>query len=222
MPASPDVGSDAALVGVVLAAGAGTRLRPLTLTTPKVLVGVGGRTLLDRAIADVAPHAQRLAVNAHHHASQIVEHVATHWPGVHVEVEAPQALGTAGAIANLRPWIGGCGVLIANGDAYRTGGLEHLVTGWDATRPRLLVVSDASRGDFGPWRFAGASLLPWQDVERLEVTPSGLYEVCWADAERAGRLELVEHPGVFIDCGTPADHLRASFAAATEGAAVRR
>lgn len=202
------------LAGVVLAAGAGTRLRPLTLTTPKVLCEVGGRTLLDWALGDVQPLVGAIAVNAHHHAEQVVEHVRSRWPGVHVEVEQPDALGTAGAIGNLRTWLDGRNVLIANGDAFRTNGLGHLVAGWAGEHPRLLVVRDESRGDFGPWRFAGASLLPWSDAVHLEAKPSGLYEVCWADAERAGRLELVEHRGDFIDCGTPADLLRASYAAA--------
>lgn len=210
MPTSP-----LPLAGVVLAAGAGTRLRPLTLSTPKVLCEVGGRPLIDWALDDVVPHTVEVAVNAHHHADQIVAHLHAQWPSVHVSVEQPEALGTAGAIGQLRDWLDGRDVLIANGDAYRTGGLTHLIDGWDGRRPRLLVVRDERRGDFGPWRFAGASLLPWSDAQHLDAVPSGLYEVCWAAAELDDWLELVEHPGEFIDCGTPSDYLRASWAAAT-------
>lgn len=204
-----------ALAGVVLAAGAGTRLRPLTEHRPKVLLEVGGRALLDRALDDVSPHVVATAVNAHHHRQLVVAHLDRHWPQVHISIEEPEALGTAGAIGRLRGWIAGRDVLIANGDAYRTGGLAHLVDGWDRSRPRLLVVRDERRGDFGPWRFAGASLLPWSDASRLDAVPSGLYEVCWSQAEADGRLELVEHHHAFADCGTPSDYLLACFLAAT-------
>ncbi|MGI8791768.1 MAG: NTP transferase domain-containing protein [Acidimicrobiales bacterium] len=212
MPDSPS----RSLAGVVLAAGAGTRLRPLSLTRPKVLCEVGGTALLDRVLADVVSLAGEVAVNAHHHADQIVAHVRDRWPDVHVEVEHPEAFGTAGAIGNLRKWLGGRDVLIANGDTYRTGGLAHLLNGWSGESPRLLVVRDDDRGDFGPWRFAGASLLPAADARALRATRAGLYEVCWKAAEQAGRLEFVEHAGTFIDCGTPADLDRANRLAEAE------
>lgn len=204
------------LVGVVLGAGAGTRLRPLTDRRPKVLWEIAGRPMIDRVIDDVVPHVSAMAVNAHHHREQMVDHLRRCWPQVHISVEEPEALGTAGAIGLLRSWINGRHVLVANGDAYRTGGLGHLVEGWDGGRPRLLVARDEGRGDFGPWRFAGASLLPWSAASRLEPVPSGLYEVCWSKAEAEGTLEFVEHTGAFIDCGTPSDYLRANFLAASE------
>lgn len=200
---------------MVLAAGEGRRLRPLTDDRPKVLCQVGGVALIDRNIADVAPHASSIAVNAHHHRQLLVAHLRRRWPLVHVSVEEPEALGTAGAIGQLRGWLNGRDALVVNGDGYRTGSLDALVAGWDRARPRLLVVRDDRRGDFGPWRFAGASLLPWDAAARLEPVPSGLYEACWRSFEREDALELIEHRGLFIDCGTPADYLRANFHAAT-------
>ena len=114
------------------------------------------------------------------------------------------------------------------GDGPRA--LATLVGGWDRQRCRLLVVPTRSAGDFvdagDPVRYVGACLLPWHLVERLEATPSGLYEVLWRGERAAGRLELVRHPGTAIDCGTPPDYLRANLHASSgcpvvgEGATV--
>ena len=67
-------GNDSGLAALVLAAGAGTRLRPLTLLRPKPLCPVVDTTLLDLALDRVAPHVPpgAVAVNAHHLADQIV------------------------------------------------------------------------------------------------------------------------------------------------------
>lgn len=200
------------LVGVVLAAGAGTRLRPLTTLRPKALCPVDNIALLDRAVANVRPHVVDLAVNAHHLADRIVEHFDGQ---IHASVEQPVALGTAGALGNLRDWIGGRDVLVCNADAYLAGGLDHLVAGWDRQRCRLLVVATPPPGDFadagGSVRYVGACLLPWQALSGLSAEPSGLYEVLWRTEAAAGRLDLVRHAGTAIDCGTPADYLRANL-----------
>jgi hypothetical protein len=84
---------------------------------------------------------------------------------------------------------------------------------------RLLVTEDPDRGDFGPWRYAGAALMPWREVRDLPPEPAGLYEVSWARLEAAGALDLVPLEGRFIDCGTPADYLAANLAA-SGGASV--
>ena len=228
--------------GVVLAAGLGTRLRPLTLLRPKALCPVGGVPLLDRALATCGPVSgtgpAHLAVNAHHLAEQVVDHVGAR---AHVRVERPQALGTAGALGGLRPWLAGRAALVLNADTYLSGRLADLgvlTDGWDGERCRLLVVpaGPGARGDFpaaagpggnadgpgrqegrsGPdgWRYVGACLLPWSAVRSLPAEPSGLYEVLWAAELAAGRLDLVTAPGTAVDCGTPADYLAANLHAA--------
>jgi MurNAc alpha-1-phosphate uridylyltransferase len=197
------------LAALVLAAGEGRRLRPLTLLRPKPLCPVLSTTLLDLALDRVAPHvaADAIAVNAHHLFQQVVDHVGDR---AHVSVEQPEALGTAGAVGALRGWLDGRDVLIANGDVCydRAVDVADFVAGWDHERPRLLVVADAQRADFpGGWRFAGLSLLPGGVAAGLDATPSGLYEIVWESAE----IDLVPTPARYVDCADPPSYLRANL-----------
>ena len=193
------------LAAVVLAAGRGERLRPLTDRTPKPLLDVAGTTLLDAALArveQVVPLSPAdVAVNAHWLSEPVVAAVGDR---AHVSVEQPEALGTAGAIGKLARWLAGRDVLVANGDVWFDGAVDvrGLVAGWDRVRPRLLVVEDVTRADFeGRWRFAGLSLLPAAAAARLEATPSGLYEVVWSRQP----VDLVPTDATYVDCASPAD-----------------
>jgi NDP-sugar pyrophosphorylase family protein len=199
------------LAALLLAAGEGTRLRPLTLLRPKPLCPVGNVPLLDlavRRVASVVPVSPGdVAVNAHHLGEQIIAWAADR---VHVSVEAPRALGTAGAVAALAGWIGGRDLLVANGDAFFQGDVDMraLVDGWDHERPRLVVVAEPDKADFaGGWRFAGVSLLPARFVPTLRAVPSGLYEEVWSRTE----VDLFPVTTPYVDCGTPHDYLRANL-----------
>ena len=198
-----------AFAGVVLAAGLGTRLRPLTNLLPKALCPVNNEALLDRALTQVGAYADDLAVNAHAHAEAIVGHVGDR---AYVSVE-PELLGTAGALGQLSAHLDGRDVLLANCDAWRTGDLGLLVAGWDGMRPRLLCADVGEAADFGDLRYAGACLLPWAAVRDLPAEPSGLYEQVWRPAYERAELDLVTTPETFIDCGTPAEYLRANLVA---------
>lgn len=203
------------LKGVVLAAGAGTRLRPLTLHTPKALACVGGRPLVEWALARIGPYAESVAVNAHHHATALAAHLHRISPTLHVSVEMPIPLGTAGALGKLRPWLDGADVLVTNADAWYLPDridpvMAHVVQTWDRERPRLLCVPTDAPADFGHLRYTGTALLPWWSVAGLAPAPSGLYEVLWAQLHRQGRLDLVVEPDLTaVDCGTAADLARA-------------
>lgn len=201
------------LVAVVLAAGEGTRLRPLTTVRPKPLCPVGNRPMLDLAIERVRPHVRQVAVNAHYLAEQVVAHLAG--TDVTVSVETPEVLGTAGALGALRDWVDGRDVLVHNADAWLSDPLDRLVDGWTGERPRLLVQpAGAQRADFGDRRFVGASLLPGALAARLPARPHGLPEAVWDPAWQRGELELVDAAGTAIDCGTVRDYLRANRCAA--------
>lgn len=205
------------LAGIVLAAGAGTRLRPLTWYRAKALCPVGNVPLVDSALQRVAalcgsgPDA--LAVNVHHHREQLEGHLDGR---VHLSIEAERALGTAGALGHARDWIAGRAAVVVNADTWTRDGIEALVDGWDGERVRLLL-SGAST--LQPDSRVVASLLPWSEISRLRAEPSGLYEVCWRPAVERGDLEVVTHRGDVVDCGTPADYLRANLLA-SGGASV--
>ena len=203
------------LCAVVLAAGKGTRLRPLTWLRPKALCPVGNQPLLDRALARVAglglagPDA--VAVNA----SWLADQVAAHASGrAYVSVESDGPLGTAGGVARLRKWIDGRAVLVGNADAYLAGGrLDPLLAGWDGETVRLLGVPEGP-GEFSGHRFAGFSLLPWRWVRDLPTEPGELVRAVWRPAEAAGALQVTGFDGFFLDTGTPGDYLAANLHAA--------
>ncbi len=213
---------------VVLAAGEGRRLRPLTADVPKALCPVGNVPLLDRALARVshlvAPDA--VAVNAAYLGDQVAGHVAGR---AHVSVEPDGPLGTAGGIARLRSWIDGRGVLVGNADAYladpgRPPGADiaALLDGWDGGTVRMLTRPPApgERPEFSGRRFAGFSLLPWRYVAALPDRTADLVREVWRPAEAAGDLELVGYDGTYIDTGTLADYLAANLHAAAGGSLI--
>ena len=188
------------LVGVVLAAGAGTRLRPLTDERPKAMCPVGGVPLVDRALARVHPHVAAVAVNAHGSQAMLIEHLEGR---AHVSVEEGARLGTAGALGRLRPWIDGRHVLVHNADSFVDDDLAALVEGWEGVRPRLLVRTEPHDSDFGRRRFLGVSLVPAAVAALLPDEPCGLYRLLWQPAHVRGELEVVEATGTALDCGTP-------------------
>lgn len=192
---------------MVLAAGRGERLRPLTIRRPKALCPVAGVPLVDLALARVRTVTTDVAVNVHHHLRAMGAHLPA---SVHRSFEEDEALGTAGALGALRGWIDGRPTVVVNVDAWCPGGLEALVAGWDGERSRILVVGEDR---MGPRSLVAGALLPWAVVETFAATPSGLWEVSWRDDLAAGRLDAVRHDGPFVDCGTPADYLAANLLA---------
>lgn len=206
------------LCAVLLAAGEGTRLRPLTRLRPKALCPVGNLPLLDRALSRLAGLGLSgpgvVAVNA----SWLGEQVAAHLAGrAYLSMERPVPLGTAGAVARLRDWVAGRPVLAGNVDAYLAGGrTAGLLAGWDGRAVRLLGVAGdrGEPGTFSGYRFAGFSLLPWPWVRDLPPGPGELVHAVWRPAEAAGELEVVRFGGYFRDTGTPAGYLAANRHAA--------
>jgi NDP-sugar pyrophosphorylase family protein len=220
-PPHPPRSDKPGVCGIILAAGEGQRLRPLTELLPKALCPVGNVPLLDRALHRLAGLGLAdVAVNAAYLADQIVAHVGDR---AHVSVEPDGPLGTAGGVARLKHWIAGRGVLVGNADGYladpaRDPGkdIAPLLEGWSGTTVRLLTrpVPPGATGGFSGRRFAGFSLLPWHLVGDLPDEHSELVGRIWRPAEAAGTLELIHYDGVYIDTGTPADYLAANLHAA--------
>nr|WP_221376190.1 sugar phosphate nucleotidyltransferase [Actinoplanes polyasparticus] len=214
------------VAGVVLAAGEGQRLRPLTELLPKALCPVGNVALLDRALARLAglglAGPDSVAVNAAYLADQVVRHVGDR---AHLSVEPDGPVGTSGGVGRLKSWIDGRGALVGNADAYladpaREPGkdIAALLDGWDGETVRMLTkpTLPGTTGGFSGRRFTGFSLLPWRYIRDLSTEQSDLVRTVWRPAEAEGTLELVNYEGVYIDTGTPADYLLANLQA-TQG-----
>lgn len=194
------------VAAIVLAAGEGTRLRPLTEVLPKALCPVANGALVDLAIDAVRRVTTDVAVNVHHGRDLLESHLDER-ADVHVSIEEPVALGTAGAIANLAPWLAGRAALVVNADAWCRPDLAAFVAGWDGERVRVLIAGD---GPFGPRSKVAASIVPWSQVLRLEPVPSGLWETTWRPIVGTTAIDAVPEPGPFVDCGTPARYLAAN------------
>lgn len=192
--------------GVVLAAGFGARLRPLTLLRPKALCPIANVALVDLALERVGSAVDDVAVNVHHGRGALDAHLPA---AIHRSFE-DEPLGTAGALGQLRGWLDGRAALVVNADVWCPGSLEAFVEGWDGERIRLLLAGD---DELHPASRVAGALMPWGDIAGLAAEPSGLYERSWRDAQKDGRLEAVRHDGPFIDCGTPRDYLAANLSA---------
>jgi MurNAc alpha-1-phosphate uridylyltransferase len=213
---------------IVLAAGEGRRLRPLTERLPKALCPVGNVPLLDRVLARLDALGftgpARVAVNACYLGEQVARHVG---PRAHLSVEPGDPLGTAGGVANLRDWIDGHGVLVGNADGYLADAqappgpdIAALLAGWDGRTVRLLgqpIDGPDEVGSFSGHRFSGWSLLPWSRVRDLPIAHCDLVSTVWRPAEAAGELEVIAFNGTYLDTGTPGDYLAANLHAAAGG-----
>ena len=174
---------------MVLAAGLGTRMRPLTDSTPKPLVKVAGRALLDHVLDRLAEAGvERAVVNVHHFAEQIIKHVANRKrPHIVISDERGVLLDTGGGVVKALPQLGQAPFFHLNADTLWIDGVQpnltRLADAFDpASMDALLLLAPtagsigyAGRGDFAfaadgrllaraeravaPFVYAGAAIL---------------------------------------------------------------
>lgn len=131
---------------MVLAAGLGTRMRPLTDALPKALVPVAGRTLIDRVLDKlVEAGVERAVVNVHHFADQVEAHLASRADlEVLISDERAGLLDSGGGIQHARALLGEDPVFVANIDSLwlegATPALEGLKAAWNPQRMDLLLL----------------------------------------------------------------------------------
>jgi mannose-1-phosphate guanylyltransferase len=117
------------LHALILAAGYGRRLAPLTDSVPKPLLPVGGVPLLARIIEDVLAlglEQYEIVINTHHLAEQIQEFISNNYPGIGISHE-PEIRGTGGAIIAAASRLGFGPLLIHNGDVYSQAKLSTFI-----------------------------------------------------------------------------------------------
>jgi mannose-1-phosphate guanylyltransferase len=145
----------------LLAAGLGTRLRPITDNTPKCLLRIGGRPMLDIWLDALAKASvDEVLLNAHHLADQVKVHVAARvgQPAVHLVVE-PELLGSAGTLRANRDFVAGDEMFLAINadnltdfdisvliDAHRAGGAVATLSLFRAPDPTRAGVVEIDAG----------------------------------------------------------------------------
>ncbi len=183
------------LAGVVLAAGSGTRLAPLTLELPKAMCPVGGVPLIDRAIAHLSavPTAAtiEIAVNAHGSQRALIDHLDER---VHLSIEDPDVLGTGGALARLSRWIDARPVCLVNADAVHDADLQAFVDSWDHERHHFLL---AGTDEFAPGVRLCAVLMPARSLSTLvdDGRAVSVYDEIWKPAAAQQRVSVRRHDG---------------------------
>ena len=172
---------------MVLAAGLGTRLRPLTNTVPKPLVELDGRTLLDHAIDRlVMTGVEQVVVNTHYLAAMIAEHLARRaHPRIEIS-EEPELLDTGGGVAQVLPSLGEA-FFVVNADVF-------WLDGKDSALLRLARAFDPERMD--------AVLLLQRTVSAVGYEGSGDYLLDPTGCPRRRRearnrpLSVRRHPAI--------------------------
>jgi MurNAc alpha-1-phosphate uridylyltransferase len=217
--------------GMVLAAGLGERMRPITDSLPKPLIPIAGKPLLDHALDRLAAAGVTDAVvNVYHLGEQIVAHVAGRTaPTVKISEEAKR-LETGGGVAHALPLLGADPFYAVNGDALWLDGslaaLDRLAGQWDDDRmDALLLVYPTVRadgydgpgdfvldpcgltrrreeGEIAPFVFTGVQILHPRLFADAPAGPFSLNRV-YDRAIEAERLWSVVHDGIWLHIGTP-------------------
>jgi N-acetyl-alpha-D-muramate 1-phosphate uridylyltransferase len=218
---------------LVLAAGLGKRMRPLTATRPKPLVRVAGKALIDHSLDRIAAAGiGQVVVNAHYLADALEAHVrSVNWPfSIAISDERALLLETGGGMVKAAPMLAGDPFLAVNSDNIWTDGpadtIHLLARHWDAARMDALLllvrhagaVGHGGRGDFHmdargklsrrkPGRVAPFVYTGIQLISRrfLRDAPAGPFStnILWDRAIAEGRLYGLAHQGQWFEVGTP-------------------
>lgn len=217
---------------IVLAAGLGTRMRPITERMPKALVPVAGQPLVDWGLDALAgAGVEKIVVNIHHHADQMTAYLAgRREPRIVISDEREQLLNSAGAIIKALPELGTEPFFVVNADTFWIDGarpnLERLAARWDDARMDILLMIAAmsqatgygGRGDFvmekdgqlsrvaervvSPFIYAGAAIIHPRIFEGEETRPVSLNRF-FDRAIADGRLYGMRMDGLWLTVGTP-------------------
>jgi MurNAc alpha-1-phosphate uridylyltransferase len=217
---------------MVLAAGLGTRMRPLTNSVPKPLVKVRGKTLIDRVIDRlVEGGVEFVVVNVHHHAGLLKEHLAKRKDvEIRISDESDRVLGSGGGIFKALPLFDGEAFFVHNADSIWVEGYGEVLTRMSARwnpeemEALLLVASLVNAigyegaGDFlmdaegrlsrvpeqrlSPFAFPGVQIIHPRFFEGCSEGDFSINPL-WDRAMERSRLFGMRLEGVWMHVGTP-------------------
>ncbi len=224
---------------MLLAAGLGTRMRPLTASTAKPLLPLGGRALLDRALDRLADAGvEQVVVNVHWQADRVASHLAARSGPPEIILQREETLlDTGGAVRAALPLLGTEPFFIVNGDTVWLDGpspaLSRVVAAWGEDVDAVLLVhrtfqvhAEVGAGDFlldklgfvqrrqerqiAPYVYAGIQLAR---PALFDGAPDGPFSLntLWDRAIEAGRLRAVVHDGLWYHLSRPEDLVEAEF-----------
>lgn len=217
---------------MVLAAGIGKRMRPLTATTPKPLIEVAGKALVDHGLDRLADAGvTKAVVNVHYLADLVEVHVLKRdRPGIVISDERGQRLETGGGVAKALPLLGPEPFFIYNSDSFWIEGYANnfdlLAEFWDDAQmdmllllsPTVTAVGYDGRGDFtmdavgrlarrperrvAPFVYAGVAIA---HPRIFADAPAGSFSLnrLFDRAMESGRLFGVHMDGIWLHVGTP-------------------
>jgi MurNAc alpha-1-phosphate uridylyltransferase len=217
---------------MVLAAGLGQRMLPITRALPKPLIRVGDKTLIDFTLDRLAEAGiGRVVVNVHHLADQVEAHLRTRTtPPIVISDERNELLETGGGVKKALPLLGDEPFLTLNSDSIWIEGpqqnLARLMDAWDPERMDVLMllalaatsVGYEGPGDFtmdpegrlrrraereiAPFVYAGVAIVK---PEMLRDTPDGPFSanLFYDRAIAAGRLYGLRLDGQWLHVGDP-------------------
>jgi N-acetyl-alpha-D-muramate 1-phosphate uridylyltransferase len=219
---------------MIMAAGKGTRMMPLTADRPKPLIEVGGVALLDHVLDHLRDAGVgNVVINAHYRAEQVERHMAECATDFDVAIsdERELLLDTGGGLISALPLIGGDPFLCVNADNWWTddgaNAFTRLMAHWDAEKMDVLMLvvrfehanNTQGQGDFDmdeagrlSRRKPGAQgAFVWTGIQMLSKRlivdpPSDVFStnIFWDRAIRNGRCFGLVHEGLWFDVGYPA------------------
>jgi N-acetyl-alpha-D-muramate 1-phosphate uridylyltransferase len=228
-----EVPAEVPRTAMVMAAGLGKRMRPLTATRPKPLIEVAGQALLDHVLERLrASGVQKVVVNVHYLADSVEAHLQSRKHGLEVQISDERRLlmETGGGLVQAAELIDSDPFLAINSDNYWVDGpadtLRLLASHWDDTRmDALLLLVPLARarnhrgmGDFHMDRAgrlrrrAKSHVAPFvftgiqmMSKRLLRDPPEGPFStnVLWDRAIEEGRCFGAVHQGLWFDVGTP-------------------
>jgi MurNAc alpha-1-phosphate uridylyltransferase len=219
---------------MIMAAGKGTRMMPLTADRPKPLVEVGGVALLDHVLDHLRDAGVgKIVVNAHYRADQVEAHLVAHATDFDVSISDERNLlrDTGGGLVRALPMISDDPFICVNADNWWTNdgenAISRLMAHWDAARMDVLMLlvplatayNSQGIGDFNMdadgrlSRRVGDAPAPyvWTGIQLLSKKliidpPSDVFStnVFWDRAIAEGRCMGLVHEGMWFDVGYPA------------------